>query len=1013
MKLALLMQRIKTWIHPRLSALSLAFLVALSSFGLGWVLIQQVQLSLMKDEREAVLARLDVIGTDLASSIHERQSLLTGLLAFVKTHWDTPSLKKEFTYYAADLYDNDPAIRAIQIFPPQGPGLVYPLEGNEAVVGNSLQDLINSVEPEQQADLERAILTRELVLSAPYELKQGGIGLVVRQAIYRDGEFWGFVAVVMNLPPLLEIPGLNPTDGGLVVGLKDANGRVFFGDAGIDDYAPVVFRVPLPDRPWDLAAAPKAGWLVDSQATLRNYRMLSLVIALLAGSLAYFIARRQSNLSSLVKIRTAELKASAQNYRMLFEQAADAIVLADSNGNILDVNENYAHMLGYQRAELLHRNLRDLVAADEMQNFSQRLVSLNLHMKDAPYERSMVRKDGSRLVVEIKSHQLPDGRLQALLRDITERKQADETLKAAQAEAERLLGLADQSRRALLSMVEDQKLAAGALRESEERYRSLVDLSPDAIMLIRDQVVVFINPAGLRLLGASEPGQVLGTLLLEFFDPQNNQDIYKRFRKIATLRSTATIHEESVLRLDGSPLAVEVSAALVPTGLARPDKEGRQSIQIVLHDISERKLAEAELLRAHAELEQRVIERTRELQEANLALEKAARMKDEFLASMSHELRTPLTGILGLSEALQMVTYGDLTDRQRHALRNIEASGRHLLALINDILDLSKIEAGKLDLQIETALVGDICQASLQITRGMAQQKHQSVKFRMYPAGIVARLDARRVKQMVVNLLGNAIKFTPDGGNLGMDVRTDVQNGELLITVWDEGIGIEPVDLPRLFKPFTQLDSSLSRQYGGTGLGLSLVHSLAVLHGGHVEVESEPGKGSRFTLVLPWLDAAAEEEPEQPVRYSLTAVGSGVSDEEPLVLMADDNVVLLELMTDFLRLRHYRVSSAVSGTEFIELLEKMKADVVLMDIQMPGMDGIEVIQYIRAHADKHIAGLPVVAVTALAMAGDRERCLEAGANAYLSKPVELKHLLVVIEGLLASSDLAGKDRGLV
>ena len=534
--------------------------------------------------------------------------------------------------------------------------------------------------------------------------------------------------------------------------------------------------------------------------------------------------------------------------------------------------------------------------------------------------------------------------------------------------------------------------AERALRESEERYRSLVEVSPDAIFVNNQDRITFINSSGLELLGASEPGQILGKSPFEIFHPSSHDLIRQRIEQMLGQMSAAPPVEEKIIRLDGQVRVVEVAASPV-------EIDGEVSIQVVIRDITERKLAEAELLLAHVELEQRVIDRTRELKVANLALEQAAHAKDEFLASMSHELRTPLTGILGLSEALQMVTYGDLNDKQRNAVKNIEASGRHLLALINDILDLSKIEAGKFDLQLETCSLGDICQASLQLTKGLANQKHQKVNFRMEPATIILKADARRLKQMLVNLLGNAVKFTLDGGNLGIDVKADALKGELRIAVWDDGIGIHAEDLPQLFKPFMQLDSSLSRQNTGTGLGLSLVQRLAVLHGGFVEVESLPGRGSRFTIVLKWLDESSALEPRllpgtNPLKFKFDDQTVG-----PMVLMADDNEMVLELISDFLVSRNFRVSTTHGGIEFLERLEQVQADVILMDIQMPGMDGIEVIRRIRAHPLARTAALPVIAVTALAMPGDRERCMQAGATAYLSKPVQLKELLKTIDSL--------------
>ncbi len=524
-------------------------------------------------------------------------------------------------------------------------------------------------------------------------------------------------------------------------------------------------------------------------------------------------------------------------------------------------------------------------------------------------------------------------------------------------------------------------------------------------------------------------------------------------------------------------------------------------------DITERKQAE-EVLRDSRD----------KLSAANAALEKASRLKDEFLASMSHELRTPLTGILGLSEALQLFTYGPLNDKQLKALKTIETSGRHLLDLINDILDLSKIEAAKLDMRFEPFSVSDICQASLQLVKGVASQRQQNVSFNLDPAAGIIRADVRRLKQMLVNLLSNAVKFTPEGGSLGLDVVTSPEEKLIRFVVWDNGIGIKPDEMVKLFKPFVQLDSSLSRQYSGTGLGLSLVQRLAELHGGSVKVESTPGEGSRFTISLPWspdvtrpapnlfpnepemllrntlfiedneLDAeyatrylqelnihniihptirgalekaaflrpsvilldlhlpdgsgldllnalktdarthkipviivSVEERRADAIRmgalgYLVKPFGKeelltelnkaanlsrmvepvmiiGSSGQAPLVMLADDNEMVLSTISDFLSAKGFRVLATRSGAELLECAPSASPDIILVDIQMPGMDGMETMRHLRAHPDPKLAKTPIIAVTALAMSGDREKCLEAGADDYISKPIAMKKLV--------------------
>jgi signal transduction histidine kinase len=253
-------------------------------------------------------------------------------------------------------------------------------------------------------------------------------------------------------------------------------------------------------------------------------------------------------------------------------------------------------------------------------------------------------------------------------------------------------------------------------------------------------------------------------------------------------------------------------------------------------------------------LEQRVQERTAELSAANRELARASRMKDEFLAAMTHELRTPLTAVLGMSGALLEQAYGPLNERQLKSVQTIEESGQRLLELINNILDLSRLMAGKVELEMEPVPAKVICQMSLQSIQRAAQEKKLDMSLKVDDnAETVIRADGRRLRQVLVNLLSNAVKFTPEGGEIGLEVVKDAEKPMVHLTVWDTGIGITQEDIGRLFQPFGQLDSKLSRRYGGTGLGLTLVEWLVRLHGGHVTVESEVGRGSRFTVSLPSL----------------------------------------------------------------------------------------------------------------------------------------------------------------
>lgn len=259
-----------------------------------------------------------------------------------------------------------------------------------------------------------------------------------------------------------------------------------------------------------------------------------------------------------------------------------------------------------------------------------------------------------------------------------------------------------------------------------------------------------------------------------------------------------------------------------------------------------------ELERHRNHLEELVHARTRELAEARDAAESANRAKSDFLAIMSHELRTPLNSILGLSEMLQEEIMGPLTERQRKALVAVEESGQHLLEIITDILDLSSIEADRMTLDLNEVTVDEVCRAGLRMVREKADSKQISLTFTSRQAPEAIRTDPRRLKQILINLLANAVKFTPEGGEVSLAVIGDPDQRQIRFLVTDTGIGIAAGDLEKLFQPFSQLDNTLARRYEGTGLGLALVARLTALLAGSVSVESDPGIGSRFTVVLPW-----------------------------------------------------------------------------------------------------------------------------------------------------------------
>ncbi len=403
-------------------------------------------------------------------------------------------------------------------------------------------------------------------------------------------------------------------------------------------------------------------------------------------------------------------------------------------------------------------------------------------------------------------------------------------------------------------------------------------------------------------------------------------------------------------------------------------------------------------------LEQRVADRTAELSMANAELSRVMRSKDDFLSAMSHELRTPLNAILGLSESLAEGVYGDMNTKQVKSINTIAESGHHLLALINDLLDIAKIGAGKMELELTKANVEDVCQASLRFVMEQAQKQKINLKLVMDNQSVMLTADERRLKQILVNLLSNAVKFTPNGGSVTLETKCDLESESLMFSVRDTGIGIATEDLKRLFSPFTQLDSKLSRQYAGTGLGLTLVMKLVELHGGSVAVESEIGKGSCFTVRIPCkgLDTLNQHNPSGTISLTEITPAETLPSNTPLILVADDNEINLMTVTDYLRANKLRVIQARDGLEAVKMVREHIPSLVLMDIQMPLMDGLDAIAHLRAD-DKH-TDMPIIALTSRAMVGDRERCIAVGANDYLSKPVNMKQLVKTIRAHLPNDE---------
>lgn len=394
---------------------------------------------------------------------------------------------------------------------------------------------------------------------------------------------------------------------------------------------------------------------------------------------------------------------------------------------------------------------------------------------------------------------------------------------------------------------------------------------------------------------------------------------------------------------------------------------------------------------SYAYLEQLVKQRTQELEEEKLLSEAANRAKSEFLATMSHELRTPLNAVLGLSQILQREIFGNLTPKQLEYINHIHSSGEHLLMLINDILDLAKVESGRESVHPSRLSIHEICHNCLALVREQAIEQGLQLRSAIDPNAQYCFADERRLKQMLLNLLSNAVKFTPSGS---VTLTVQKQPEGVKFQVVDTGIGIPPEKVPLLFQPFSQLDSQLSRRYAGTGLGLALTRKLARLHGGDVTVESTPNQGSIFTLYLPDGDCPDSDREDTSLRPP-PAPACLMPPNKGRILIVEDDLPSAMLLQDYLQASHYQVLHLANGSNFLLSVREYHPHLILMDVQLTdAVTGLDLLHKLRQQKD--LQAIPVVIVTAMAMAGDRETFLAAGATAYLSKPLNILQLETIL-----------------
>ena len=629
---------------------------------------------------------------------------------------------------------------------------------------------------------------------------------------------------------------------------------------------------------------------------------------------------------------------SEEQFRLLFENSRDAIVIADDAGNYLQVNESACELLGYPREQLLHMNVSDLTtttspdAAIRYQVYRQK--------ENETGEFSFVRPDGARRVAQYTASRFAPGLNLSILRDITER-----------------------------------KLAEQALRESEDRYRDLVENSHELICTHDlEGRILSVNPWASRILGY-EQSSLVGMNIRDGLAPEYRDEFDEYVQKIK--RDGFAKGVMQVRTTCGERRVWEYHNTLRTEGVEAPIVRG------MAHDVTERRQALA-----------REREARREAEAAN-------RAKDEFLATVSHELRTPLTAVVGWANMLRSGRFD--AETTAHALEVIERNAGAQAQIIEDILDVSRIITGKIRLNMQTTDPSVVVVAAVETIRPAAQAKGIALACSLDPQVGTATADPDRLRQIAWNLLANAVKFTPQGGRI--EVRLERAGGDVRLIVRDNGAGISPAFLPHIFERFRQADSSTTRKHGGLGLGLAIVRHLVELHGGTVSAASE-GEGATFTVSLPVNGQHQEADVLVGASAHLfprPAEGKSVDGYPTFgglrLLIVEDEEDTLAMLAMVFGQCGAEVKAVGSTAEALSLIEGWRPHVLVSDLGLPGEDGYSLIRKVREKESREGGFIPAVALSGYARMEDKARALAAGYQLHLAKPVGLLDLTNAVAGL--------------
>ncbi len=548
----------------------------------------------------------------------------------------------------------------------------------------------------------------------------------------------------------------------------------------------------------------------------------------------------------------------------------------------------------------------------------------------------------------------------------------------------------------IISLTIDRFALMKGVEEYRMRFAGLSGACHDAVLMADSNgLIISCNDAASVLLGYTKDDLTGKTMLSLMKNGASDASL----KKLAGKRINLRAQEITLVDALGSDIEARLSTAVMKDkmqhfyGTIFVIRSLR--LETELKTAIEKKNLEFEELSQN--LENKVRERTEELEKTNRELERLNQIKGRFIANTSHELRTPLNAILGFSDVLIEKTFGQLNDSQERYVKNIHSAGRHLLELINNVLDIAKIDAGKHEIMYESFGVRDLITEVVSIMKPLAEKKSIEISELINNDLDFITADRVKIKQILYNLFSNAIKFTPDGGKVGVRVGYDTGPADLSeagqterdvmkFSVWDTGVGIGPGDKEKIFDEFEQVDSTLSREYGGAGLGLALSRKLVELHGGSISLESGLGRGSTFMFTVPVTSVTEPAVPEEPEAIGLNFPWA--KDEAPLLLVVEDDAATAELLTLHLSQAGYKVAHAYNGEEAIEKARRMAPFAITLDVMLPKKDGWEVLQTLKS--DPLTADIPVIIHS---IVDNKELAFALGATDYLMKPLDKGALL--------------------